>query len=32
MEINENVKKFIEENIELIENYDLGAIHEKQSL
>lgn len=29
MEVNENVKKFIEENIELIENYDLGAIHVK---
>lgn len=26
MQINENVKKFIEENIELIENYDINAI------
>lgn len=26
MEINENVKKFIEENIELIENHDINAI------
>lgn len=26
MEVNENVKKFIEENIKLIENYDLGAL------
>lgn len=29
IEINENVKKFIEKNIKLIENHDLGAIHVK---
>lgn len=27
--VNENVRKFIEKNIELIKNYDLGAIHVK---